>query len=70
MAKENNFNPFDNTDICKRSESRPEAIGKTIPTTFDDEAENEAGLQDLEDWGAFSDEGIMPGCHSDYSDEF
>ncbi len=22
------------------------------------------GIEDLEDWGAFSDEGIMPGCHS------
>lgn len=31
-----------------------------------EEWENMQGLRDLEDWGAFSDEGIMPGCHSDY----
>ena len=40
-------------------------------TTYDEykEAylENLYGLEDLEDYGAFSDEGIMPGCHSDYN---
>ena len=35
-----------------------------------EEWENMQGLRDLEDWGAFSDEGIMPGCHSDYYCEF
>ena len=35
-----------------------------------EEWENVKGLRDLEDWGAFSDEGIMPGCHSDYYCEF
>lgn len=31
----------------------------------DDELEAQFGLEDLEDYGAFTDEGIMPSCHSD-----
>ena len=27
-----------------------------------------AALEELENYGAFSDEGIMPGCHSKYDD--
>lgn len=30
--------------------------------------EGMAALEELEDYGAFSDEGIMPGCHSEYND--
>lgn len=30
--------------------------------------EGMAALYELEDYGAFSDEGIMPGCHSKYDD--
>lgn len=33
----------------------------------DEYLDNLYGLEDLEDYGAFSDEGIMPGCHSDYA---
>ena len=29
-----------------------------------DDFEDDSGLEDLEDWGAFSDEGIQAGCHS------
>ncbi len=31
---------------------------------YDDELETLYWMEDMEDWGAFSDEGIMPGCHS------
>ena len=52
-------------DIAKQLKKAAE---KTKHIDYEEDGEAFVAMWDLEDGGAFSDEGIMPGCHSGYWD--